>query len=393
MTSTGAGRLRRAAAGAVAATLVAGLSVALPAGPAAAADGEITATVGYTCATDVYRLTFQDLDADGPAGHGVPYGVGFVVNGTTEVVGSSMLGSPEMAVWEDNTDDVGAHGVSFEPGDQVEVWLEEWPDGEPTPASIKANGRKIGDSFTYCGIGSSAKKAVLTDSAARSFSYKGATGQVGYSCKVAWGNTHVGALSSRVTRAATVPMQLVFVHKGGAGALGGTFASLRPTTYVFKTLMPRLAKGDRIDVYAVPYAWLLPWPTYPDAALAAKAKKNHDAELIYSFSYGTCGALPVPGTDQCASKPGVQSKPCPPLYMATVRWPKSSHHGATYQVQICRVGKSCTPWHSTGKKRKATFKDLHLGKHVVKIRSVTKSGVSKPLKLKFTVTTKFRLSK
>ncbi len=381
----------RAVTGVAAVALVAGLAVAVPAGPAAAAgEGRITTTVAYNCATDVYRLTFQDLTATGD-GNAVGFGVGFVVKGATEIIGTSALGSPNVAVWEENTDAVGAYGVNFTRGDNVDVWLEENPNGEPTAASMKTRGRKIG-SFTYCGIDSAAKKSLPSNSAARTFTYAGWTGKVSYDCKVPWGKTTVGALSSQITSGKGPYIQTVFVHKGGAGVLGGGFSSFRASTYTFKTLMPRLAAGDRIDVYAIPYDWTIPVPIYPDTALAKKIAASKDAELVYAFKYGTCGTIRLPGEG-------------PTLYQYKVTWPKAKtwpksrfpkgvKPGNRYTVQTCSTGagKTCTKVRSTGKKRKATVKGLEVGKYVAKVRSLSPSGKSKPYKVKFAVTSKSRPS-
>lgn len=82
-----------------------------------------------------------------------------------------------------------------------------------------------------------------------------------------------------------------------------------------------------------------------------------------------------------------------PLRMATVKWPKSIRPGATYQVRISKkTPKDFTAWRSTGKKRSAVFRKLELTDYVVQIRSVSHGVTSKPLKVRFTVTEKFRLS-
>lgn len=115
----------------------------------------------------------------------------------------------------------------------------------------------------------------------------------------------------------------------------------------------------------------------------------------FAFNWGTAPlhVSLVRGADLCTTKPGVQTAPCPELRMATVKWPKSSRPRATFEVRISKASpKNFTAWRSTGKKRSAVFKKLELTAYVVQIRSVSGGVKSKPLKVGFTVTEKFRLS-
>jgi hypothetical protein len=83
------------------------------------------------------------------------------------------------------------------------------------------------------------------------------------------------------------------------------------------------------------------------------------------------------------------------LYKATVKWPRSPWAGATYRTRISVPGntKKFRPWISTGKARMHVFKRLSLGKYVVEIQAISKSGKKGPALTKaFKVTTAFRVS-
>lgn len=375
----------RAVAGLLSVTLLGGLLVAAVAGPAAA--GTLAAMPSYSCAADLLTVQVRSSSDETQ-----PYVIAFGKAGTIDNGGflySDITGVRTSSTVL-NTDDLGRDNVTFDTADTVQVWFLETFGGLVSASQVRNEGTVIG-TFAYCGVPSTVKAAIPTNSDSRSYSYKGWTGSISYDCKV-------DALSYRRTHPAPVPaadyMAEVYVHEGGAGIASG-YATFRTSSPSLTKLLPKLSAGERIDVYAVPFAWLGDvQPPYPFPALAEKIKNGNGSQPIYSFKYGSCGSLSLPaGADLCASKPGIQTKPCPPLYMATVKWPKSSQPAATYQVRICQLGAKCTAWRSTGKKRTATFKNLELGRHVVKIRSVTKAGVSKPLKVKFTVTTKFRRSK
>jgi hypothetical protein len=367
----------------LAGVLALGVSVIGSAGPAAA--GPLAATTSYDCAADL--LTVQ-VSQSAASDWTEDYLIGFGKAGAIDTAGSvysDITGTRTQSVVL-NTDDLGRGAIPFTTGDTVQVWFLEHPD-YPAPASqILSEGEVVG-TFAYCGAPSTTKAAIPTNSDSRAYSYKGWTGSISYDCQV-------NALSySRTHPAPIAPadyMAEVYVHEGGAGIAPG-YATFRASSPSFEKLMPHLSAGERIDVYAVPFDWLGDvQPPYPFPALAEKIKKGNGSQPIYSFKYGSCGSLSLPGgTDLCASKPGIQTKPCPPLYMVTVKWPKVQGKGGTFKVRICQVGKSCTAWRSTGTKRSATFKDLELGKHVVLIKA---SG-GKPIRVKFTVTTKFRRSK
>lgn len=354
---------------------------------AAPASAAITTDFAYSCDTDQFRFAVQDPLASGEDQQG--FALAFVNAGAVDFTLLGDIASPEPVVLAGNTDDLGVRDVPVFVTDRIEVFFttfDRTSGSEPTSAQL-LGGTKVG-SFSFCGTSTTRKTTLLGTQNSVSFAYGNWVGRASYDC---W----VNALYVSKSHPSPVPPQAaageVLIHKGRA-VKTDLFQTFLPGNRLIGDLVPGLTKGDRIDVYAVPGAWLSETiGAFPRTEFAAKVVADPSAQPIYSFNYGMCGSISlpvrpvVPTVPPPAPVPASAPIPEPAKQNKKVTWPKGKGKAVTYKVRISKVGntRAFGAWRSTGESRMATFTALLPGTYKIQVKA---KPTAKPSKLHKTLT-------
>ncbi len=177
-----------------------------------------------------------------------------------------------------------------------------------------------------------------------------------------------------------------------ARVAGLRIGSTAPTMSPPSTFVPT-PEGETGPFGGFPYDTIGPWPNNDPNEL----RPINDADPDPNILRGTTVFAAQPNWDDLKAYTYTLSYDLRRgiLYKATVKWPRSPWAGATYRTRISVPGntKKFRPWISTGKARMHVFKRLSLGKYVVEIQAISKSGKKGPALTKaFKVTTAFRVS-
>lgn len=352
------------------------------------ASAAVTKSFSYDCGTngnDLYTFTASDPFAS--SDNMTRFVIAFAKNGEVDTTVASDIGSGAPTVLTDGTDLLGLGNISISAGDTIDVYYYKYTTWPVSNATILASGTKVG-SFGYCGVDSAAKQATLDQPYANAFTYRNWAGKVSYDCSL-------NALNSSRTHAQPLPQSdwmAEVVVSGGKAVLTSGYRTFRTVSSMVGPIVPELAAGDQVDVYAIPYEWLnAPIGAFPRTAFANRVATDPAAQKIYSFNYGSCGSLPLAPpaappapapADQCASVPGVQTTPCVIAQNKKITWPKKSGKSVTYKTRISKPGntRSFGKWRSAGSSRSTVYKNLAPGTYIVQVEAKPKGKKAKRLK-------------